>query len=589
MKQFLTIITLLVPGLLGAEEWQDTTVYPVKDPATHELLRAVATDDDPVVRTDVLRAFGNIGDERDEPLIRALLADRDSSVRQQAVRVAARLKMTLTDEECDALGHDADDRVRAELFAALPDIKLTGKLPRLETGLADAAVAVRLQAARAAARIAGAGELLKARGAVETDVGVSQAILAALAGVESGPARVALLKQALASRQVVVVGEALRQIGPAEGLELADMVAGLLAHRYPLVQAEAADVVARAGLHNCIPGVIELVQKGDSALRPRACAALGAVGDNAGVPALSRQFVEDADALTRHAAAVALVKIHSDDARQALQDALGHTQPAVRREAAWAMGEWNDSSLAGTVVVLLDDADAGVAMAAAEALGRLKNPEGKSPLRARLAKGPATVQAVVVWALGELRDGEAVPGLIELLTTNEIAAAATFEEIITAQANAAQALGRIGDARALPVLRMILVEMTKYMAPVRQRAVEALQLMRDAEAMKRIMQLLTDKVVPTLVEPVYDDPEVRMAALRYLAAMGDREIGEKILKGLKEVPPPEMRPLLAETLTGLLGRTFVPVPDQSYTDYRISSINMWSPPIIVPLTGVQEK
>jgi HEAT repeat protein len=125
----------------------------------------------------------------------------------------------------------------------------------------------------------------------------------------------------------------------------------------------------------------------------------------------------------------------------------------VRRNAAWAIGELTNmppGNRAGAVpplISLLSDSDEWVRMAAARALGELRDERAGEPLIATLSDPQWRVRALAAWALNEMKDRRAVQALCNLLLSDSEA------EVRRA---AAEALGEIRSAEAIPALKQAL-------------------------------------------------------------------------------------------------------------------------------------
>jgi len=136
-----------------------------------------------------------------------------------------------------------------------------------------------------------------------------------------------------------------------------------------------------------------------------------------------------------------------------LSNQLDSSNATVRRNAAWAIGELTSmipGERAGAVpqlISLLSDADEWVRMAAARALGEVRDRRSLDGLIARLADDKWRVRQVVAWALSEMKDDRAVAALCNVLLTDVRA------EVRRA---AAEALGEISSAEALPSLKQAL-------------------------------------------------------------------------------------------------------------------------------------
>jgi len=123
----------------------------------------------------------------------------------------------------------------------------------------------------------------------------------------------------------------------------------------------------------------------------------------------------------------------------------------VRNFACVMLGDIGNREAVGHLVMTLKDNDPNVSHSAAEALGKIGDRSALFPL-IELLKGDFWVQFSAIAAIGEMRDYRAVPHLLDLLD-NELLAGA-----------AADALGKIGDPRALHPLGTILPSLDDMIA-----------------------------------------------------------------------------------------------------------------------------
>jgi len=136
-----------------------------------------------------------------------------------------------------------------------------------------------------------------------------------------------------------------------------------------------------------------------------------------------------------------------------LSNELYSSSPITRRNAAWAIGELHNmlpGERAGAVpqlIVLLDDADDFVQMAAARALGELRDSRALPKLVATLGDENWEVRELAVWALSEMKDARAVTALCNVLLS---------DVRVEVRRGAAEALGEISSADALPTLKQAL-------------------------------------------------------------------------------------------------------------------------------------
>jgi beta-lactamase regulating signal transducer with metallopeptidase domain len=136
-----------------------------------------------------------------------------------------------------------------------------------------------------------------------------------------------------------------------------------------------------------------------------------------------------------------------------LSNELYSTSPITRRNAAWAIGELTNmlpgerAAAVPQLIVLLDDGDDYVQMAAARALGELRDSRALPKLVATLGDQNWEVRELAVWALSEMKDERAVVALCNVLLS---------DARVEVRRGAAEALGEISSADALPTLRQAL-------------------------------------------------------------------------------------------------------------------------------------
>jgi HEAT repeat protein/beta-lactamase regulating signal transducer with metallopeptidase domain len=151
-------------------------------------------------------------------------------------------------------------------------------------------------------------------------------------------------------------------------------------------------------------------------------------------------------------AALALASL-GPPAFRPLSSQLDSSNPTVRRNAAWAIGELTNmlpsdrAEAVPQLIILLSDSDEWVRMAAARALGELHDRRAVTKLVATLSDNDWRVRELAVWALSEMKDSRAVTALCAVLLSD------TRGEV---RRGAAEALGEIQSAEALPALKQAL-------------------------------------------------------------------------------------------------------------------------------------
>jgi len=136
-----------------------------------------------------------------------------------------------------------------------------------------------------------------------------------------------------------------------------------------------------------------------------------------------------------------------------LTNELNSSNATVRRNAAWAIGELTNmlpgqrANAVPQLITLLGDSDDWVRMAAARALGELHDNRSVSKLVVTLADDNWRVRELAVWALSEMKDERAVDALCNVLLS---------DVRVEVRRGAAEALGEISSADALPTLKQAL-------------------------------------------------------------------------------------------------------------------------------------
>jgi HEAT repeat protein len=136
----------------------------------------------------------------------------------------------------------------------------------------------------------------------------------------------------------------------------------------------------------------------------------------------------------------------------------------LRLAAAAALGARVPEEAAKFVQAGLGAREDTIVAATAEALGEIRSPSSKEPLREALQSKSAYVRREVAQALGALGDGTILPDLEQVLREPEL----------MARAGAVEGCARIGDTRALPSL-LTTIQEPKLPDMVERRIVSAIR------------------------------------------------------------------------------------------------------------------
>jgi HEAT repeat protein len=172
----------------------------------------------------------------------------------------------------------------------------------------------------------------------------------------------------------------------------------------------------------------------------QAAAALVSIGTRSFEPVLTALHAPTW--VTRRNAAWALGAFDERRAVTALIEALKDREPGVREQVAWALGAIDDVSAVPALIAALKDDDSRVRRQAAWALGAIDDNRAAAPLAAALSDPDDKVREQAAWALGAIDDSSAVDALVRALN----------DKSARVRRQAAWALGAIGDSRALASL-----------------------------------------------------------------------------------------------------------------------------------------
>ncbi|WP_031077090.1 fumarate reductase/succinate dehydrogenase flavoprotein subunit [Streptomyces sp. NRRL S-118] len=270
-------------------------------------LRPYLDDPDPAVRRAAVDTLTETAPSGTGPALAGALADADAAVRAAAAASLVELVETLPPEPAlrgglvAALG-SRDPVVRAAALSALRTLRL-GDAELFAPALADADIAVRIEAVRALVSVDAAGEL---------------------AAAAADPAREVRVATAKALAAV-----------PDRGDAVLVTLDGLLRDEDALVRAASFQALATAGCptRQAAAAVGALADPAWQ-VRAGAAAALGAAGSGDAVPAL-RASLGDANADVRKAAVLALLRhVEHQDARAALASATEDPDADVRAYAS---------------------------------------------------------------------------------------------------------------------------------------------------------------------------------------------------------------------------------------------------------------
>jgi HEAT repeat protein len=362
--------------------------------AVPALMRALA-DEDARVRLEAVISLGSLDAADAVDAIAGLMqSDPDEEVRSYAASALSDIRHPKAVQYLARPNASATEGVqqRAARIEALGGTRSAAALPVLCEALGDAAVEVRLGAAR------GLGSLLLfskqdpdavlpalCQAVEDVDVDVRREVIGALAqirGIQAGPA----LLRACADPDADVRAQAYLALPGSLSTGLEDVLVKGLGDGELGVRRAAA-----AGLARCVPS------RRWSELLP---------------------WLQDArvDVITRGSLAEAIARTGEPGARAALVECLADESSQVRMQLCTALQEGEGRQFVEPLIALLDDEDDGVRAEAALALASTADGRAFEPLkRLLLREETAAVRRRVVWASSFFSRQECLPLLVHAL------------------------------------------------------------------------------------------------------------------------------------------------------------------------------
>ncbi|MEO8846453.1 MAG: HEAT repeat domain-containing protein [Kofleriaceae bacterium] len=296
--------------------------------------------------------------------------------------------------------------------------------------------------------------------------------------------------------------------------------------------------------------------------RARAATTLGLLGELRAVKPLiegMRDPHEDAD--VKLACAEALGQIRSPDVLPLLVGELEHLDDWSSPRIAAVLIRFGDLAVEPLITALNSASNLNVRVWAAQVIGKLGDARAVPSLLARIHDRSDALRTSVANALGDLHDARAVRALIDSVLRDPSA---------TVRAQAAAALGRIGDITALPQLVAALGDPEHW---VRLRALEAIEAVtpEDTSALEVALDdpnrdvrfraaLALDRLgmlEQAFVDLGGDDDLRRIAAQDRLVAVGRAGLSERFI-GHFEDPNPRVRARIVAVLGAVANPAHTP-------------------------------
>lgn len=235
----------------------------------------------------------------------------------------------------------------------------------------------------------------------DDDVEVVIAAAAALGGIGDAQGFRPLL-ELLAHEEAAVRGAAIAGISSIGHPHTAREAQRLLSSGEPRLRECGARIAGYFGFANCLPELLALTEDPIESVRRAAAEQLGYFSDPQALTALGKAL-RDQSPQVRAAAARALAHVDQPEALTLVETALADAAPRVRYVAAQAVAAQNWKSLAPRLRELLrDDEAVPVRIAAAQALGALRDADAAALLTDLVETAETDLACAAIEALGAL-------------------------------------------------------------------------------------------------------------------------------------------------------------------------------------------
>jgi len=411
----LTLVSAAFAQVIETNLETGVILIPVKDAATHNMLRASLREKDPLIRIQGLVALQTIRDPADIELIHKLADDPVATVREQALNKPPPATAKTIEEPTNP------DQIRQDL---------TNKSPLKQQLAVDAAAKLKL-------------------------TGLAPELIPLLESTDSVLRR--HVCEALGILRVEQSTALARQLGRDDD---------------PFVRRAAAEALLSIHSDTARDALVELLKHKSAPVRTESARALGGWKQPAVAPSL-HPLLLDTDPLVARATADAVGKLGNPDSRQPMLDAVSKCPPYAQARVAWALGELHATEAVPVLIGLLSTGGEETQSNAAEALGKLGDKQAIPPLRKVLVEmrthGPTTRQRAIE-TLRLLGDRDSVKRVMQIITEKVVppppGSTEPMYDMDDTRAEGIRYLEFIGDPALGEQMLAKLVDMTSY--PLRQ-------------------------------------------------------------------------------------------------------------------------
>jgi HEAT repeat protein len=509
------------------------------------------SDHNACVRAAAVQALGQLGEQKHIDLLIEALSDSSERVRQVVAQALGQLENRVTIEPLITALSDKDTDVRQAAAQALGQWGDQVPIGPLINFLSES----HWQTRRAAVQLLSQLERMSIEPLIivlsDYNAGVRAAAVQAL-GQLRDLVPIELFITAFSDHDAQVRATAIQALGQLRDQVPIELFITALTDSYvdeygiAPVRAAAAQALGQLGSRVAIGPLLNALSDDDWVVQLAAAQALGQLGDFVPIQSLITAL-SGHDAHVRAGVTLALGQLGDPRALEPLISALSDQDVFVRGGAVQALGQLGDPRALEPLIVAHSDLD--VQEIAAQAIEQLANELPAELLIAALSKKQWQMRKAVVQALGQLKCQHPIELLVAVFTNAEVATEQALGQLgntralepllevlsestiiedayVPVRVAAARALGQLGDLRALNSLIEVLTE--KY-EDARAAAAQALGQLGDSRALEPLFNILTESII---VEDVY--VPVRVAAARALGQLRDPAAFESLVAALSD-------------------------------------------------------
>lgn len=324
---------------------------------------------------------------------------------------------------------DMREQMRGAAYTALKDVDSPETIPYLEDGLSDGSGLVRALAAEALGKLEAGRRSPRLRNALEDQAGLVKATVLKVLGKSGDRSVIPLLERAIKDEQPVVRLAAAGALYHTGQTAMWDRVREAASAHNPEERATALRLIGELKDARGLEILLEAVTHAQPSVRGAAASALGDLGKVQGLPALEHAL-EDKIPAVKTSAAISLGELGVKDSLAPLRKALADPNPVVKAAVVSALLRVGEpfEAVGFELYELAQNNDPGTRSAAGKAVGRAHGVNSKAGIKflAGMLKDPIPRPRIAAArALGQIGGADVLPILKAALHDEDDAVRAT--------------------------------------------------------------------------------------------------------------------------------------------------------------------